>query len=326
MLNLALTDTPFGGYQVGRIVNLIGDSHSGKSIFALTMFAEMVNMKEFDNYALYYDDAENALSFNINDLFGEETSKRINKIDYCSTTIQSFYGGMQEIIDKKIPFVYILDSLDALTDEAEIEKDKKFRKTPEERNKKEKAGEYGMAIPKFTGKTLKNIISAIATTNSLLIVISQTRDNVDFGFEKKRRSGGRALKFFSSAEIWLSVMGVDKQVVGGNERVIGVNGKCKIKKNKMTGKIRECEFAIFYDYGIDDIGCNVDFLVKNKVWKTEGKGILSPYFTEKVSRKKLLNKIEELGWEETRKLQQLVGETWCKIEEAHKLGRKRLFK
>jgi hypothetical protein len=50
------------------------------------------------------------------------------------------------------------------------------------------------------------------------------------------------------------------------ESDVGVNVRVKISKNKITGKLRIIEFPIYYDYGVDDIGSCIDFLIEEKHW------------------------------------------------------------
>ena len=65
MLNLACSDRWDGAWKPGRIVNIIGDSSSGKTLLALSMFGEMGLREKFDEYRFIYDDAEHALDFDL---------------------------------------------------------------------------------------------------------------------------------------------------------------------------------------------------------------------------------------------------------------------
>ena len=50
MLNLALTDNPYGGYPKGCLVNVVGDSSSGKTFLCLNTLAEAVCSSAFEKY------------------------------------------------------------------------------------------------------------------------------------------------------------------------------------------------------------------------------------------------------------------------------------
>jgi hypothetical protein len=87
LYNLALSDKYNGGYALGKVANTIGDSSAGKSILALTTFAEAARLRKFKDYDLVYDDAEAADEFNKVKLFGPKMRYpirwRICGIIYC---------------------------------------------------------------------------------------------------------------------------------------------------------------------------------------------------------------------------------------------------
>ncbi|MEI6158165.1 MAG: hypothetical protein WCP87_07355, partial [Atribacterota bacterium] len=128
LLNLALSDRKEGGYDGGKIVNIIGDSSSGKTFLALSCMAEMAYDDQFKKYKLIYDDAEQANEFNIEYLFGKKLADRIEAPRYGkkeplhSHTMQDFEANIHRHLAGQEPFIYILDSFDSITDEDEIEK------------------------------------------------------------------------------------------------------------------------------------------------------------------------------------------------------------
>ena len=322
LLNCSCTDSYNKGLKGGTIVNIIGDSSSGKSILALSILAEMNKYSKFDNYRFIYDDVENANSFDMEYLFGSETADRIeppavneDDEDLPSDTIEDFHCNISDVIDKEIPFVYILDSFDALDSEQDQDKIKEMKKAKKE-NKKAK-GSYGMSKPKKASEILRNIKSGLSSTDSILIVISQTRDNIDpTSFEKKTRSGGKALKFYCTHEIWLAMAGKIKS----KDRVIGNKVKAKITKNKITGKVREVSFPIFYDYGVDDIRSCIEFMEKETFWKKKKLTIQAKELKIEGTQSKLIKQIENKNLEN--KLSKIVGKRWLEIEESLKLNRK----
>ena len=69
MLNCCCSDSPFGGFQLGKIVTAPGPSQSGKSIVAMSTLAAVAHNPAFDEYDLIYDDSEEALEFDTTYLF-----------------------------------------------------------------------------------------------------------------------------------------------------------------------------------------------------------------------------------------------------------------
>ena len=213
LLNLAVTNTPFGMLPKGKYTMFVGDSGAGKTWLALSCLAEAANSKHFSNYRLIYDDIEGGALMNLRKFFGQKLEKRIeppavkdgNSI--FSETIQDFYYHVDDAIhvadteDK--PFIYILDSQDALTSAYEKSKFEEHKKAY--RDGKDSAGSYGDGKAKVHSEGLRKVLSSLSRTGSILIIINQTRDNLGFGFSKKTRSGGRALRFYASVEIWVSL-------------------------------------------------------------------------------------------------------------------------
>ena len=168
LLNCACSDNPTGGYGIGKLVNLIGDSSSGKTLLGLSCFAEMAMFKKFDEYAFIYDDVEAALEFNLDYLFGADVSERID-MSITSDTIQDFYGNITRTIREGRPFVYILDSLDALTSIEEMKRASTYSKKPEveyneDGSKKKTKGSYKMEKAKLVSEILRVIARDIKRT------------------------------------------------------------------------------------------------------------------------------------------------------------------
>jgi hypothetical protein len=81
-------------------------------------------------------------------------------------------------------------------------------------------------------------------------------------FKKKHtKSGGRAMKFFASVEVWLSVV----ETLGTDpKRPVGVRTRAIVERTRLTGKKRETAFPILYAYGIDDTTSMLQFLIEEK--------------------------------------------------------------
>lgn len=336
LLNLALTDHPDCGWQKGKMANVIGDSSSGKTFLTLTAFAEASLDDKFDDFRLIMDDAEHANEFDLSRLFGSSVARRIEPpyiskdgSDCPSELIEDFHANIRNALKQKKPFLYILDSMDALDSEADQKKIEELHTAREKaknadddsKPSKAPAGSYGMAKAKKNSEILRDITGKLKKSDSILLIISQTRDNIDpMSFSTKTRSGGKALKFYATHELWTANGGSIKS----KDRIVGVVCKVKVSKNKITGKVREVEFPIYYSYGIDNIGSCIDFLVKEKWWdKADGGQKINPkgdLGLEPATKAKLISIIEEKGLES--KLNKVVWDCWKDIEDSLKLQRK----
>ncbi len=330
MLNLACSDNPFGAFRLGRIITLPGGSSSGKTILLLSAYAEMMHMKQFKNYRLIYDDGEEALDFDVAYLFGDELDRRIeppagyDNDDYpiYSNTVQDFEYNILRLCESEEPFIYVMDSLDSLTSDEEMEREYKKALLAETNPEKlkELKGSYKTEKAKIVGETLRLVNGAIKKTRSALFIIQQERDKVGATFGRKvTTSGGRAPFFYSSHQIWLTKTATLKF----KERKIGNSVLATLYKNKLTGKLRDTAFNIYYDYGVDSVSSCVDFLTKEKHWKKKKNTIEVPEFKLEGVQKTIVQKIEEQHLE--RPLAELTGEIWNDIEESLRIGRQRNF-
>lgn len=317
-LNLACSDTIFGAFPSGCMINIIGDSHAGKTFLAHSIITEITLRQEFNDYNMLYDNAEAADTTGIAKMFGKTL---IDRLTYTrSSVVHDFKIAVWKLLKADKPFIYVLDSLDSLTTkEAEKQLDAAIA------GEKEK-GSYGLEKARVLSNILGPICRKLESTKSLLIILSQTRENINpSSFQEKTRSGGKALKFYASYEMWLALVGKHKKKVGEFERIIGACTRVKVTKNKLTGKVREAEFNIYVDYGIDDIGTCIDFLERRgKFWSKEKNTIIATDLKLEGTKEKLIRQIEEKNLEP--KLRHVMGKAWKKIEDGLRLNRKSKYK
>jgi len=305
ILNCSLSDNYMGGYKLGTIVNTIGDSGTGKTLLALNSLAEMALFKRFDDYVFKFDDAEVSLAPNLRQMFGKEMERRIEILR--SGTIQDLYVNILKAIKDGRPFIYIVDSLDALTSKEEqnrADKMLKNKEKEEEGKAVKEEGSYKMEKAKMISEILRVVAKEIEDKEAFLNVISQTRDNIGWGYSDRTRSGGKALKFYCYHEMWISHIGTIKKL---NEK-IGSSSKIEISKNKLTFKKRTIHIPIFDNFGIDDVGSCVDYLVAEKIWTKDKQTIKAKHLGLEGTREILIKRIEN----ECREMEvrELVGTTW----------------
>ena len=123
LLNLALTGLPNGGWPVGRISNVIGDSSTGK-----TMLATEAAMSLLDNSpkgvkprVVYYE-TEAAFDMDYAAKLGLDT-KRVEFLQ--GRTIENFKDDVEKVLDEMIKDgkgrgLIILDSLDSISSDDEL--------------------------------------------------------------------------------------------------------------------------------------------------------------------------------------------------------------
>jgi RecA/RadA recombinase len=244
------------GFPAGKFINIVGDKSAGKTFLSNEIIANAYHTMG-DKFKWIYDDCESGYSFNSMEMYGFEI---INENSLHSTTVEEAFCNITDFANnlKDDEFgIYVLDSLDGLTskeqDERADERLKAFHS-----NKEFDKGTYGMNKQKYLSQEFfPQLCSKIQDKNILVIIISQIRDNIDmFSFEKYTRSGGKALDFYAHTVLWLASL---KKIIK-KEKPVGVVVKAKTTKSKTPRPFRECFFSFLYDYGLDNIGSNIDYL------------------------------------------------------------------
>jgi len=252
MLNLALSDTPYGGYYLGTLANIIGDKHTGKTFLSLNACADITYQNLFPNYQLIYDDVERRLKIDVAEMFGQRTKERVN-IEHTSV-VEDWYQKSRAKVAKKEKFMWFLDSLDHIS-------------TEEERKKTKVARDYSEK-PLLLTQMFTRIWNDLAEAEAFFCIISQTRQNIGVGamFQPRRRAGGDILGFVATHEVWLGMVERIKRGPQANTKEVGIKVEARVEKNSLTGRRRRVRFDIIRDYGIDDVGSMIDWLLKEGFW------------------------------------------------------------
>ena len=299
------------------------------TFLTLTCMAEAAINPAYDKYRFIFDDVENGALMDFTRFFGPRMDQRVEpprrdakgKPIY-SYRIEDFYHHLDDAFKAAKPFIYVLDSLDALTSNQER---KKFDETKIAARKGTKAkGEMIDGKAKINSSGLRNQMNALRQSGSILLVIGQTRDAVGaLPFQpKKTRAGGRAPTFYATCEMWSSVAGKIKKTVRGIDRIVGSKVKIQVQKNRIDGKERSVEVPIFYSAGFDDLGGCIQYLIVEGHWKAnkERTKVDAPEYNFKGAVEDLVRKIETEGLE--RDLRLLVHEIWNEVEAACEVQRK----
>jgi RecA/RadA recombinase len=238
-----------GGWVLGRIANLVGDKSTGKTLLAIEAAANFV--RTFPEGKIRYCEAEAAFDVE----YASELGLPVDKVEFASEifTIEDLFEDVKNVIKEsdKTPYLYILDSLDALSDKAE--QDRKITDTS-----------YGASKAKKLGELFRRMVKEMESKNISLLIISQVRDNISGYGAKQMRSGGHALDFYSSQIMWLKENKKIEKIVSKVERTVGVEIEAKNKKNKIGLPYRDCVFPIIFGYGVDDLLSMYEWMVKVK--------------------------------------------------------------
>lgn len=262
LLDLAVGGGLGLGFPYGKMVNIVGDSSSGKTFLAWEILA--ANYYKYKNHLKWnYDDSETGNTFDTEKLFGVDLINHDNSFGRCSDLVEEMDGNtslfLKEIRSVKQRGMYIVDSLDGLSDADKEKQEKEFEKMAATGKGKEGSGSYNTGTASHLSKQFfRTKAGKLDKKKALLVIVSQVREKLGATmFEKKvYRAGGKAMDFYAHTCLWLYSM----QKIKKNDRVIGVTVRAKAEKSKTPRPYREAVFTIFFDYGIDNIGSCLDYL------------------------------------------------------------------
>ena len=259
MLDVAISNRPYGGLPVGRITEITGLEQSGKSLVSAHLLAET---QKLGGIAVLID-TENAVSREFLEAIGVDTTKLLYVV---AETVEQCFEYTETIIEKvrtssKDKYVTIVvDSVAAASTEKEMEAD---------------YGKDGYATDKaiIISKAMRKITNLIGRQKITLVFTNQLRQKMNaMPFSDPwTTSGGKAIAFHASVRLRLKSMGTIKAKDGsGNERIVGIKVRCQVVKNRMGPPLRSADFDIFFDRGIDNYGAWLGSMKENAIVKQSG--------------------------------------------------------
>lgn len=250
ILNLAISGKPDEFAAPGTTVSYIGESDSGKTVLALTTAAASFYAYGGAVKPVFYAFEPNLL-INIERLFGKKFAKALDVVADLAMTLEQWQADIRKrFAASKKPMIAVTDSTDALQCQADIDAGNKVEKGST------KAG-YGTAKAGAFSRALPEICKAVSDNGGLNILLSQVRENPAQMFGSPlRRSGGKALNFYSELMVWLATSNKEKV----EDVKVGGWTKIEVKRNKVTGDARTIYAPIYPVYGIDDTKSMLHFL------------------------------------------------------------------
>lgn len=246
-----------GGWAAGRISNVPGDKSTGKTQLAMEAMAGLFHWHGDAGAECHYDEPE--ASFD--DPYARALHIPIDRVEQLARkekyvrSIEEWGVRLEKIIESRLkrkvtaPGLHITDSLDSLSDDAELAR---------ELTDESYGGKKAAKLSEFFRKN----IDGLRECNLHVMVISQIRDVMDaksFG-RKTKRSGGHALDFYCAQVAWLTHIKRLTKEVRKQKRAYGIEVKAVVEKNKIALPFREAQYQLLFGYGIDDEACSRDFL------------------------------------------------------------------
>jgi len=244
-----------GGLPYGRQVLVWGSKSSAKSSLCL----QMIGMAQKEGKVCAWIDAEMSYDAKWAEQLGVDSSKLIYS---QARTINEMVDVGTSLMNAGVDII-VVDSITSLLPAIYFEKD------TDELKQLENTKQIGAESRDFSKawKMLNYANNKVKPT--LLVLISQSRNNISAMYTSQQPSGGQATKFYSSTVIKLFSSESDNQAIKGKiqigdkliEEKIGRKIKWELQFSKTSAGFQSGEYDFYFrgdNLGIDGIGDLVD--------------------------------------------------------------------
>lgn len=236
-----------GGLPGGMLVEIFGPSSTGKTV----LLSEIAGNIQRKGGSVRFYDPEGRLNKQFARLFGLE----VDKLHYEQVnTVTDVFAPLVDWKPKGDgPHGVFADSLAALSTEMELEDGDKM----------------GMRRAKEFSEQCRKVTRIFSQRNILMVCSNQVRQNLDAGTygQKWTTPGGQAIGFYSSVRLKTSLTKKikKKRNIRGkdHETVVGVEIEVEVFKSSVDKPFRKAPVYIGFDYGIDDVKANLQFVKDN---------------------------------------------------------------
>lgn len=282
-----------GGWARGRVVNLVGDGSSGKTLLALeacvhAFYQLDLTPKLFPKVTkvtICYNNVEGAMDFPLVKMYGKKFVKAVEwvQISACEKWGRDYQRRVQALKAGEF-LLYIVDSLDALVSNVS-----KARVDKSIKNDEDEEGAYKVEKAAYLSKSFFNhLCDMMQGKDATLLIISQVRCNIRAKFTEYQRAGGKSLDFYTHQVCWLAVIKKLHKEIKGRKKTYGMIVRANFKRNKAAVPYRETDFNIVLGYGVDDIQSMLTYL--------GSKDPVSMYEDDPIAKERLIDMVEK-DWE-----------------------------
>jgi RecA/RadA recombinase len=245
------------GFESGGIVNICGQSGSGKSYLSIETLANAIHTFK-DRLKYRIADTEGGALFNTEKLYGFTVDPKCAPTVKTVEDFQADALNFIESVKEGEVGLYIVDSWDGLTgseiEERADDRQKAYTRGIEYEDKSFLGGKNKFA----SSELFPTLVSKLQGRDILFVITSQVRENIGAGLyaPKFKVTGGGALLFFSSVRLWLK----PNEKFEENGLSVGVSTHIEAKKSRGDRPFRSCLTTIWFSYGIDNVDSCINYL------------------------------------------------------------------
>lgn len=235
-----------GGIPGGILIEAFGPSGSGKTV----LLCEMAGNVQRQDGDIMFKDPEARL----NVPFAAQFGVHIKEGNYSrpSTVVETFADVRKWKPEGTGIHGIFADSLAALSTDLEMDN--------------EKGDKMGGKRAKDFSEQLRKHCRYLAEQNYIMACSNQIRQNMDGGLfsPKYTTPGGMSFEFYASLRLrFMDVKKIEEEITYQGKlikRIIGVTTTIQVAKSSIWKPYRSAPVTIIFDYGIDDIRQNLQFL------------------------------------------------------------------
>ena len=238
-----------GGIPGGILVEVFGPNGAGKTV----LLCEIAGDIQRKGGSIMFHDPEARLNKQFAQMFDLDT----DTIEYSTPdTVTEVFQSVRKWEPSGTTINGILtDSLAALSTNLEMDKDE--------------GDKMGMRRAKEFSEELRKTCRLLTNKNQLMVCSNQVRVNADAGpyGQKYRTPGGEAVGFYASLRLRVSSpkkIKSEQSIKGKKQtRVIGTEIEIEVYKSSVWKPYHTAPVTIIFDYGIDDVRTNLQFVKSN---------------------------------------------------------------
>ena len=279
-----------GGLPYGRQVLIWGSKSSAKS----SMCLQMIALAQAEGKLCAWIDSEMSYSEDWAKQMGVDPSKLIySQARTISDMVEVGVGLMNAGVD-----LIVVDSITSMLPSIYFEKD------TDEMKPLENTKQIGAESRDFSNawKMLNYANNKVKPT--LLVLISQSRNNINAMYTSQQPSGGQATKFYSSCIVKLFSSESDNQAIKGKIKVgdklieekIGRTIKWELQFSKTSPGFQSGEYDFYFrgdDIGLDTIGDLVTTAELNGIVERTGAWYILPDGSKVQGKEAFVNRVRE---------------------------------
>lgn len=298
-LNKIISGRYDGGLPQGRMVEMFGESSTGKTALATQW---MVQTQKMGGVAGFVDwersfDVSLAEGFGLKDERPHWIYVKPKTWEEGNTIAAKACKAIRDsgAIDKDAPILFVFDSIAAALPKSQAEKE---------------IDEYTMndttALARVTSTTLKAMAQHCEEYNATFLYLNQMRlkPGVVYG-DPRTTPGGKAMEFYATARLALGRQKI-MEANGGSKEFVGQNISIQCVKSKMTKPFQETSIRMSFDeFGaarFDMVFSLLEFLIekglipysKPRVTWTDGKQYYVKALAEKLTTEGKLSELVAL--------------------------------